>query len=342
MHMADALLSPAVGTAMWAVSAGAVAYSAAKIKKDDLDDKKLPVMGVMGAFVFAAQMINFTIPVTGSSGHIGGGILLAALLGEFPAFLTVTAVLLIQALFFADGGLLALGCNIFNMGVVPCLFAYPLLFKPLVKKGLTPKRIAIASVVSAVAGLQAGAFCVVLETLASGITALPFGVFAALMQPIHLAIGACEGLITSAVLIFVYKMRPEIMESLQQKTKMACVPLGKTLAVLAALTIVTGGVLSLFASSYPDGLEWAVGKVAGSSEIEAGGGVYQATGEIQSSTSFMPDYNYKDAGEDVGASGTSVAGLAGSVLTFALAGATGLAISLFKRRTGEKGAGAGA
>jgi cobalt/nickel transport system permease protein len=84
MHMADALLSPAVGVTMCAVSAGAVAYSAAKVKKDELGEKKLPVMAVAGAFVFASQMINFTIPATGSSGHIGGGVLLAALLGDTP------------------------------------------------------------------------------------------------------------------------------------------------------------------------------------------------------------------------------------------------------------------
>ena len=133
MHMADALLSPAVGTTMCAVSAAAIAYSAAKIRKDELCEKKVPITGVMGAFVFAAQMINFTIPMTGSSGHIGGGILLAAMLGSFPALLAISTVLIIQCLFFADGGLLALGCNIFNMGVIPCLVVYPLIYRPLVR-----------------------------------------------------------------------------------------------------------------------------------------------------------------------------------------------------------------
>ena len=88
-------------------------------------------MGVMGAFVFAAQMINFTIPGTGSSGHIGGGILLCLILGQYPAFLSLCSVLIIQCLFFGDGGLLALGCNIFNMGVLPCFIAYPLIAKPI-------------------------------------------------------------------------------------------------------------------------------------------------------------------------------------------------------------------
>lgn len=134
MHMADALLSPAVGGVMYAVSTGAIVYSAAKIKKDDLDEKKVPVMGVMGSFVFAAQMINFTIPATGSfSGHIGGGILLAALLGPYAAFLTISAVLIIQC-FLCGWRALALGCNIFNMGLITCFIAYPLIYKPLIKK----------------------------------------------------------------------------------------------------------------------------------------------------------------------------------------------------------------
>ncbi|NMA37698.1 MAG: energy-coupling factor ABC transporter permease, partial [Papillibacter sp.] len=150
MHMADALLSPAVGGTMLAASAAAVAYSAVKVKKDELNDKKLPVMAVAGAFVFAAQMINFTIPGTGSSGHIGGGMLLCALLGGAPALLSLAAVLIIQCLFFADGGLLALGSNIFNIGVIPCLIVYPLIYKPIVRKKLSIGRISAAAVISTV------------------------------------------------------------------------------------------------------------------------------------------------------------------------------------------------
>jgi cobalt/nickel transport system permease protein len=168
MHMADALLSPAVGVSMYAVSAGAIAYSAARVRRDELCEKKLPVMAVTGAFVFAAQMINFTIPATGSSGHIGGGILLAAMLGSFPALLSLASVLLIQCLIFADGGLLALGCNIFNIGIVPCFIAYNLIFKPILRKRVSRGRITAASVLSAVAGLELGSLCVVLQTMISG------------------------------------------------------------------------------------------------------------------------------------------------------------------------------
>ena len=125
MHMSDALLSPTVGLTMCAVSAGALAVSAARVQRSQLTRQKLPMMAVGGAFVFAAQMINFTIPGTGSSGHIGGGILLATLLGGGPALLALAAVLVVQCLFFADGGLLALGCNIFNMGVGMVLTVAP-------------------------------------------------------------------------------------------------------------------------------------------------------------------------------------------------------------------------
>ena len=174
MHMADALLSPGVGAAMCAVSAGAVIYSGVKLKGGREAEKKLPMMAVSGAFVFAAQMINFTIPGTGSSGHIGGGILLAALLGGPAALLTIAAVLVIQCLMFADGGLLALGCNIFNMGVWPCLLVYPLVFRRIFGRNTSRGRLMAASILSVVIGLQLGAFGVVLETTASGISALPF------------------------------------------------------------------------------------------------------------------------------------------------------------------------
>jgi cobalt/nickel transport system permease protein len=329
MHMADALISPAIGGAAWAVSAAAVAYSTVKIK-NELGEKKIPIMAVAGAFVFAAQMINFTIPATGSSGHIGGGILLSGLLGGFPALLTIAAVLVIQCLFFADGGLLALGCNIFNMGVIPCLVVYPLIFKPILSKGYNPKRISAAAMLSVVVGLQLGAFAVVLETLFSGITALPFSTFVLLMQPIHLAIGVVEGIVTAAVLDFVFVMRPEILESSGAGTPLQGVPVRKVIVTLAAITALVGGILSIFASAYPDGLEWAIGRTAGTDELEAEGPVFQSAAAAQEATAIMPDYGF--AGDEEGsAAGTAVAGIAGSLFTCILAGAAGFVIWRIKR-----------
>ena len=211
MHMADALISPAVGGTVWAAAAGLTLYSARKLKQE-MDDRKLPLMGVLGAFVFAAQMINFTIPATGSSGHLGGGMILAILLGPYAAFLTMASVLTVQALFFADGGLLALGCNIFNLAFFPCFIAYPLIYKKLVGERPTQGRILLGALAAAILSLQMGALGVVLETWFSGISALPFPTFLLLMQPIHLAIGIVEGLVTATVVAFVWKARPEILE----------------------------------------------------------------------------------------------------------------------------------
>ncbi len=333
MHMADALLSAQVGLTMWAVSGAGVTAGALRLKRDELSEKKLPLMAVSGAFVFAAQMINFTIPGTGSSGHIGGGILLSALLGGWPALLTITAVLVIQCLVFADGGLLALGCNIFNMGILPCLVAYPLLFRPLLKGGITKKRLTAASVLACTAGLQLGAFAVVAETQLSGITALPFSAFLLLMQPIHLAIGLAEGLVTAAVLAFVAQMRPELLASAQERTALAKdVSLKKVLLVLAVLAGVTAGGFSLLASASPDGLEWAIQNVTGSTELEnSGDAVHTAAQAAQEKTAVLPDYQ---TGEGAG---TGTAGLIGAAATFVLAGGCGAAIAAAKKHSKHSG-----
>lgn len=350
MHMADALISPVVGGTMLAATAGVAAYSIKKIKAD-LDEKKIPLMGVMGAFVFAAQMINFTIPGTGSSGHIGGGILLAAILGPYAGFLTIAAVLLIQALFFGDGGLLAFGCNVFNMGFYTCFIAYPFIYKRFTRKGVNSKRIFGASLSSVVVGLQLGAFSVVLQTLLSGKTELPFGTFVALMQPIHLAIGIVEGLITAAVVTFVWNARPEILERSAVGEAFGNIAMKKVLTGLIIAAIIIGGALSWFASAYPDGLEWSMENTAGTAELEAPDGIHQALAAVQNITAFLPDYGFK-AGENEETAGppaeeaaevwpavnagTSVSGIVGGALTLALAALTGWIIRAVKRR--NKGA----
>ena len=362
MHMADALLSPVTGGVMWAAGAAAIGVSIHKIRTNP-DEKNIPIMGVMGAFVFAGQMINFTIPGTGSSGHISGGILLAAILGPWAAFITLAAVLLIQCLFFADGGLLAYGCNVINMAGVSCLAAFSLIYRPLVKRGLgagagagavalgglSPKQIVPASVLAAVVSAQAGSAGVVLETLFSGITELPVPVFIALMQPIHLAIGLIEGLITAAVLCFVWKARPELLESAVAADAAAGVGAAGDAAasatktakpstiiwVFAALSVLVAGGLSLFASSNPDGLEWSIERTAGSPELEREGGVFDTAAEAVEKTAIFPDYGLKDGSG--AASETAIAGIAGSIITAAIACGLGLLIRTARR--GKKAAG---
>ena len=349
MHMADALISPAVGGTMWAASAGTIAYCSGKVRKE-MDNSKIPLMGVLGAFIFAAQMINFTIPVTGSSGHLGGGLILAILLGPYAAFLTIASVLVVQALFFADGGLLALGCNIFNLGFFPAFIAYPFIYKKIIGNQPTATRISVAAMISAIVGLQLGAFGVVLETIFSGISSLPFSTFVAMMQPIHLAIGIVEGLVTASVVSFVYKARPEIMQSAMESRPIGSHPVRNVLLSFLAVTVVTGGFVSWFASQNPDGLEWSITKVTGKEELKAAEeGIHATLAALQEKIAFLPDYSFKKiAGsnkegseskaaqadqtslreqkgeeknpvEPASNAGTSVAGLVGGTMTLVLA-----------------------
>jgi cobalt/nickel transport system permease protein len=335
MHMADALISPATGGAVWAVTAGLISYCSKKVK-EELDDRKVPLMGVLGAFIFAAQMINFSIPGTGSSGHLGGGLILAVILGPYAAFLTVASVLTIQALFFADGGLLALGCNIFNLGFFPCFIAYPLIYKTITGAVPTKGKIIAASLAAGIVGLQLGAFSVVLETLFSGISELPFGTFVMMMLPIHLAIGIVEGLATAAVVVFVFKARPEILRSASESRPMGNIPVRNIFVGFAIAAVLTGGALSWFASSHPDGLEWSMEKTSGSGELGSPvDSVHGTLAGIQEKTAVLPDYGFKaaenersgNAAENTEAkeswpavnAGTSVSGIVGGILTLVLA-----------------------
>lgn len=347
MHMADALLSPAVGGAMWAATAGLIAYSSKKVT-EELDDSKVPLMGVLGAFIFAAQMINFTIPATGSSGHLGGGMILAILLGPYAAFLTIASVITVQALFFADGGLLALGCNIFNMGFWPCFVAYPFIFKRIFNgQGTqTQGRMLIGAMLAGVVGLQLGAFSVVLETLFSGISELPFGTFLLMMQPIHLAIGIVEGFVTAAVVGFVWKARPELVIHASNPISTSSNNMRPVLIGLLVCAVITGAALSWFASAHPDGLEWSMFKTSGHEELESHGGIHESLSHLQEKTAFLPDYGFKTDGAEPKAeakqspswpavsAGTSVAGLVGGALTLFMAVLIGLGLK--RRRSHSK------
>lgn len=292
MHMADALVSAPVAVTAGVVAAALIIVASRKVSRINREDI-LPLMGVMGAFVFAAQMINFSIPGTGSSGHIIGGVLLAALMGPWAAFITLASVLIIQCLIFADGGLMALGCNLINMAAMSCLVAYPLLYRPIAGNSLKKWRVMAASVVACIVGLELGALLVTGETELSGITALPTSQFLMFMLPIHLAIGLCEGLATGVVLCFVMSYRPEMLyrpgvqneysgksEKLTKRSKVV-------ISVFAGLAIVMGVAFTWVASSDPDGLEWSISKLTGSTELAP---------SVTPVTALMPDYDSTFAG----------------------------------------------
>ncbi len=342
MHMADALLSPLVGAACWVVSGVALARASRRLQSDPREDL-VPLMGVLAAFVFAAQMINFTIPGTGSSGHIGGGLLLSILLGPQAAFVAIASVLTVQALFFADGGLLALGANLLNIGVCTCFVAYPMIYRPLMRHaGDKPsrRRVAWITTLATVLGLQLGALSLVAQTQLSGISSLPLSSFLLLMQPIHLAIGLVEGLATAALIVFVRDARPDLLAQDVQPAParaQARVP-ARWLVGFAALALVGGGVVSSFASSAPDGLEWSIARVTGQSGLADGGSrTHALLASLQAKTALLPDYTLPGAQGQNDAkaipsslqgvdTGTSVAGVVGGAITFALVLAVGLVV----------------
>ncbi|MBR1848228.1 MAG: energy-coupling factor ABC transporter permease [Lachnospiraceae bacterium] len=331
MHMADALVAPAVAGTMYACSTAAAGVSVHKVRLEN-DAKKIPVMGIMGAFVFAAQMINFTIPGTGSSGHLCGGMMLSALLGPYAGFLTMIAVLLIQCLFFADGGLLALGCNVWNMAFYGCFIGALLIWKPMMKGGMNKKKITLASIIGCVLTLQLGALSVTIETLISGITELPVGVFLGTMLPIHLAIGFVEGLITAVVLCFVYEARPELIFGAETVQKEDRFSMKTTLTILGVAALVIGGFVSLFASAFPDGLEWSMERIAGTTELEATGNVYDKFAAVQESTSVLPDYTFTNSDSPLG---TTVSGIVGGLIVLAVCIGASYAFRFFRNKKAE-------
>jgi cobalt/nickel transport system permease protein len=200
------------------------------------------------------------------------------------------------------------------------------------------------SIAGAIAALQLGAFSVVLQTVFSGKTELPFTTFVLLMQPIHLAIGVVEGIITGSILSFVWRARPEILDNAAAHRPIGTVAVKKIIIVLAIATIITGGVLSWFASTHPDGLEWSMQKTSGKEELETPDGIHKSISRVQETTSLLPDYGLKPALNDDRKTeenspswpnpdaGTTLSGLIGGGILFVLISAAGLLIWLFKRR----------
>ena len=274
MHLGNGIICPITGIPMLAI-AGVSAIWALKKARKDFKKENIPQTAALTAFVFALQMINFTIPSTGSSGHIIGAVLLSALLGPYAAFLgpyaaflAMCAILTVQAVFFADGGLMALGCNMFNMGFLACFVVYPLVYKPLVDN----KKYALGAFLSSVAALQLGSVAVVTEAYLSGSITSNIASFAALMQGIHLAIGAAEGLFTAAVVYAVMngKIRQSVLTS-----------------VFSVSALVIGAFLAQYASQKPDGLEWSLLKMSDSMVMQTQGILYSISESIQAKTAVL-------------------------------------------------------
>jgi len=305
MHIPDGFLSTLVSILAWIFSILVVAFALHRTGQE-LGERDVPLMGVLAAAIFAGQMLNFTV-AGGTSGHLMGAALATILLGPWPAILVMTAVVSVQALLFQDGGLLALGANILNMGVIGVAVSYGVY--RLIKRLAQGKTWGIFS-----GGFLAAWFSVVITSLAVALQlslsgTSPANIAVPAMAGIHALIGVGEGLITSGALTFIYASRKDLLKSEAPQ------PTGNRLILMGGLAIALFlAVLAPLASANPDGLE----KVA------------EQQGFLNTSQSplfnIIPDYLIPGISNQNLA--TILAGILGVVIVF-------LAVFLFAR--GQKG-----
>lgn len=243
LHIPDGFLSPMVALLCWVITIVVITVAIRKTR-NALGQKQVPLMGIMAAFIFAAQMINFPV-AGGTSGHLLGGALAAIVLGPWPAVLVMTAVIAVQGLLLQDGGLLVMGANILNMGILPAAVGYGL-YRLVANRGTGFKLVVAGG--AAWLSVMTAALATSLQLWLSGTSRLDIVVPAMLF--VHALIGIGEALITVAALAFVMKVRPDLLgsESVSSKGGIGWVVVG----ILIALAVV---VLSPLASADPDGLE---------------------------------------------------------------------------------------
>ena len=241
LHIPDGFLTLPVAFTFWIITIIFINFAIRKTR-GQFGERQIPLMGIMAAFIFAAQMINFPV-AGGTSGHLLGGALAAIVLGPWAGMLVMVTVVSVQALFFQDGGLVVMGANIFNMGIITTLIGYGL-FRGVTNRGknLQLTIAGIASWMSVVAGALLTAF----QLWLSGTTPLRI-VFPAMLS-VHMLIGLGEGLITVAALTFIFQTRPDILIGINTKGGRGWILAGTLITFLVLL-------ISPFASVNPDGLE---------------------------------------------------------------------------------------
>ena len=207
MHIPDGFVSTGTAAATWLASGGSIGYAVRRVNRE-LDERQIPLMGVTAAFIFAAQMMNFTV-AGGTSGHLLGGALAAILLGPWAGMLVLTSVLAVQALLFQDGGLLALGANVFNMAVVGVLVGWVVYtaFRRLL--GERPWAMMVGGFAAAWLSVFVASLVAAAELAISGTS--PWVVALPAMGLVHTLIGIGEGLITVGVLAFLQVARPDLL-----------------------------------------------------------------------------------------------------------------------------------
>lgn len=290
MHIPDGFLSVAVAVVMWLVSVIVVGYALRMVGKD-LGERQVPEMGVLAAVIFAGQMLNFPV-AGGTSGHLIGAALATILLGPWAAIIIMTCVVSVQALIFQDGGILALGANIFFMGVVATTVAY-FVYRTVQRfSGNKSWGIFVGGFLAAWLSVVVTSIGVALALGVSGTS--PFNIALPAMVGVHIVIGIGEGLITAGALAFLYATRRDLITSQDSK------PVSRTVWVFGLALALGLALLSPLASSFPDGPEW-VAEQSGFLE-RAMGAPYQ----------LIPDYTFPGVNSPEAA--TILAGVVGTLL----------------------------
>lgn len=303
MHVPDGFINPPVSAVAGVIAAGAVAVSL-KGARRELDERTAPLAGLVAAFIFAVQMLNFPV-AAGTSGHLLGGALAAILVGPYTGVLCISVVLLMQGILFADGGLTALGVNVLDMGIVTTVVAYAL-FRGLV--GVLPRTrrsMTVASFVAALVSVPAAACAFTLMYWIGGTTDIPIGKVFTAMVGVHVLIGIGEALITALTVGAVIAVRPDLVHGargLAAPLKLRIdgelvdapaptpepAPAHRSTRGLWATGLVTAlvlaGVVSFYASANPDGLE----------KVATDQGIDKEAKEHAAKDSPLADYGVKD------------------------------------------------
>lgn len=310
MHIPDGVLGLQAVGATSVLSASAL-WAALRRLRVGLPRRTVPLMGLASAFIFAAQMINFPV-AAGTSGHLVGGVLASVLLGPSAAVVVMTTVLVVQCLLFADGGLLALGANVFNMAVVAVLGGSTVCH--VMTRAVPGQRgLLVATAFASWCSIVMAAICCAAELALSGVA--PWGVVFPAMAVVHMVIGLGEAIIATLVIAAIIRTRPELVR-LATRTPASR---GSGLVVAWGLAMTIG--LLLFglplASSSPDGLQRVAETLGFSARMSS----------PPTLTSPMAGYQWPLLGS--AAAATSVAGVVGTLAAFALA--CGLASALAPR-----------
>jgi cobalt/nickel transport system permease protein len=315
MHIPDGFLDLRTAATAAVLAGAGLAYAVRDVRRR-LPPRRVPLMGLAAAFVFAAQMINFPV-AAGTSGHLIGAALVTVLLGPGPAIVAMTAVLLLQSLMFADGGITALGANVLNLAVIaPAVAAVVYaLVRRLVGPG--PRSMLLAAGCAAWCSTLAAALACAAQLAASGIA--PWGTVLPAMGTVHMVIGLAEAVITMLVLAVVARARPELFTGMDrvEGRRRALAAYGATAAVALVVFVAP------FASSMPDGLEHVAERLG------------FAAHAAQASSAPLPDYSVATLAADSPWLGTVIAGGIGTLMVFGIAWFLARALATPVQRSGR-------